>query len=205
MERLQQYRVPVFTAIGALVVAVIVLLAWISPEGSKLSTLRAQQTQLGSQQASLQAEIATLQREKADFGPTCSSLAKYATEIPPAPDVDSFFKQVTALAVSSGDPNTPSISVGGAAGSTQGSSSATPVAIAFTLDGTYGQMSAFLEGLYSFPRMFTISQVTIGAGPGAPVAKPGGAPAASSPGFSLSLDGSIYYSTGPADVCGVSS
>ncbi|HUC35707.1 MAG TPA: type 4a pilus biogenesis protein PilO [Acidimicrobiales bacterium] len=200
-ERLQQYRVPLLTALGAVVVAIVVYLAWISPEGSKLATLRSQQTKLQAQQASLQAEIATLKREKANLGPTCATLTKDVTAIPGAPDVDSFLQQVTALAVSSGDPNTPSISVTQAAGGTGTSAGVTPVAVTFTLGGTYGQMSTFLQGLYSFPRFFTITSLTVGGGP---VAIGGAPPVAATPAYTLSLNGNIYYSSGQQNACAAS-
>jgi hypothetical protein len=104
------------------------------------------------------------------------------------------------LAVSSGDPNTPSISVTEAPGST-GGAGVTPVAVDFTLAGTYGQMSTFLQGLYSFPRLFTISSITISGGP---VAVGGSAPAATTPNYNLVLKGSIYYSTGEQSSCATS-
>jgi Tfp pilus assembly protein PilO len=199
MERLQQYRIPLFTVVGALIVVVVVYLAWLSPEGSKLSTLQAKQTQLQTQQTGLQAEISTLEHEKSELPTTCAALTNDVTEVPGAPDVDSFLQQVTQLAVQSGDPNTPSISVTQATGSTQAVSGATPVAVDFSLAGTYGQMSAFLQGLYSFPRLFTISSVTIGGGTNAVAAS--AAPAAGTMGYTLSLTGNIYYSTGQADAC----
>lgn len=195
---IRKYRLPLFAALGAIVVAVVVYLAWISPEGSKLATLRTQETQLQGQETSLQAEISSLKREKASIGTTCATLTKDVTEVPGAPDVDSFLQQVTALAVASGDPNTPSISVNEAAASTGGATGVTPVAVTFTLSGTYGQMTTFLKGLYSFPRLFTISTITVGGGP---VASGGVAPAAGTPNYTLSLSGNIYYSTGQTNAC----
>ncbi|MGD0321746.1 MAG: type 4a pilus biogenesis protein PilO [Acidimicrobiales bacterium] len=197
MERLREYRAPLFTAVGVVVVALIVYLAWISPEGSKLTSLHTKQTQLQSQQIQLRTEIASLNREKANLGPTCTTLTKNFTEIPGNPNVDSFLQQVTALAVSSGDPNTPSISVTEATGST-GSAGVTPVTVDFTLTGTYGQMSTFLQGLYSFPRLFTISSITISGGP---VAIGGSVPAGAAPNYNLVLKGSVYYSTGEQSAC----
>lgn len=198
MTRLKQYRIPLLTGVGALLVAVVVYMAWIAPEGSKLTSLQTKQTKLQAEQTSLQVELATLKREKENLGTTCAQLTSAINEIPGAPDVDSFFQQVTALAVSSGDPNTPSISVTEAAPTTKGTSGVTPVAVQFTLTGTYGQMSAFLQGLYTFPRFFTITSVTMGGGP---VADGGAAPAASTPDYTLSLSGNIYYSPGQQDDC----
>jgi Tfp pilus assembly protein PilO len=196
MERLRQYQVPLLTALGVVVVALVVYLAWISPEGSNLASLHTKQTHLQNQQIQLRAEIASLNREKANLGPTCAILTKNLTEIPGAPSVDSFLQQVTALAVSSGDPNTPSISVTEATGST--GAGVTPVTVDFTLAGTYGQMSTFLQGLYSFPRLFTISSITISGGP---VAVGGSAPAGTTPNYNLVLKGSIYYFTGEQYAC----
>jgi Tfp pilus assembly protein PilO len=195
MEILSRYRIPLLTAVGALVVVIVVLVAWISPEGTKLSSLRAQQTQLLTQQSHLQAELATLQREKTQVASNCQALTTDLTKIPGVPTVDDFFHQVTALAVAAGDPNTPSISV---TQSAAGSSGVRPVAVDLQLQGTYGQMSAFVHGLDSFPRLFTVTSFTVAGGPlaagGAPI-NPGTA------GYNLNLVGNIFYSTGQTNVC----
>ncbi len=107
MEQLTRYRIPILTAVGALVVAIVVYAAWISPEGGKLSSLHAQQTQLQSQQTHLQTELAALRSDKAHLAANCQQLTTDLTEIPGTPTVDAFFHQVTALAVAAGDPNTP--------------------------------------------------------------------------------------------------
>jgi Tfp pilus assembly protein PilO len=198
MERIMQYRVPLITAVGAVLVAVIVYMAWIAPEGSKLAALRSKETQLQSQQAELDGQIATLKREKEHLGSTCATLTQEVTAVPSAPDVDSFFRQVTALAVASGDPNTPSISVTQATATAKGSGGATPVAVTFSLTGTYGQMSAFLDGLYTFPRFFTINSMQLGGGS---VSNGGAVPAPGTPNYTLTLTGNIYYSSGQQNVC----
>ena len=200
MERLRQYKVPLGTVFGAVLLVIIVYVAWISPEGTKLSSLNAQKTKLHAQEMALQAQLTRLKHEKASLGTTCATLVKDVTQVPEAPEVDSFLHQVTSLAVNSGDPNTPSIGVN-SAGSTSASSGVTPVAVSFTLAGTFGQMSTFLQGLYTFPRLFTISSVTIGGGP---VVNAGAAPSAGTPNYTLTLSGNIYYASVQADVCSVS-
>jgi Tfp pilus assembly protein PilO len=197
MERLQQYRIPIAVAFGTLVLVLAVYVLWISHEGSKLSALNTKQAQLQVEQASLQTRIAGLRREKQDLGPTCAVLAQDLTEVPGTPQVDSFLQQVTALAVSSGDPNTPSISVT-QAGATKAAAGVTSVGVQLTLTGTYGQMSAFLNGLYTFPRLFNISTISIAGGP---VATGGSAPAANTPNFDLSITGDVYYTTGQQNAC----
>jgi len=196
MENLRRFRNTIIIGVGALVVVIVVFMAVISPEGSKLASLSAQQSQLQSQQNRLQAEITTLRSERAHLAGNCQQLTTDIAEIPGKPDVDSFLNQVTALAVDSGDPNTPSISVTQAPAG--GSSGLSAVAVTFTLQGSYGQMSAFLQGLNGFPRLFTVSAIAITGGP---AASGGGAPSAAASGYTLDLTGDIYYSVGREDVC----
>jgi len=198
MEQVRRFRTPILIGAGTIVVAIIVFLVGISPEGAKLTKLHAQQAQLQSQQASLTSTIARLKREKAQMAGNCKKLTTDISEIPGTPDVDSFLRQVTTLAVNSGDPNTPSISVtqAPAGGSTSGGTSA--VAVTFTLTGTYGQMTAFLHGMDQFPRLFTVSTITISGGS---AAQGGGAIDPGTANYTLTLGGNIYYSVGRTDVC----
>ena len=126
----------------------------------------------------------------------CQELTTNLTEIPNAPDVDSFLSQVTDLAVSSGDPSTPTISVTQSAGAAAGGVSA--VSVALTLSGTYGQMMSFLQGLDSFPRLFTVTTIAVNGGS---VVSGGQAVAPSTAGYSLTLSGDIFYSSGQQNVC----
>jgi Tfp pilus assembly protein PilO len=200
MEQLKRFRVSVFIGAGTVVLALIVFAAWISPEGSHLKTLKATETQLQTQETSLQVKIATLKKEKAQLGTDCQQLTTNLTEIPGTPDVDSFLQQVTALAVSSGDPNTPSISVTQATGAA--TAGVTPVVVAMTLEGTYGQMTSFLQGLDTFPRLFTVTSINVTGGS---VATGGQAVNAATAGYTLTMSGDIFYSTGQKDVCAGSS
>ena len=196
MELIKRYRFPILTGVATLVVAVIAYAALISPEGNKLSSLHAQAGQLQSQEGHLQSELAVLRGERAHLASNCEQLTKDLSEVPGTPSVDSFFHQVTALAVASGDPNTPSISVTQAAASAPGGVKA--VAVTLTLQGTFGQMTSFLQGLDSFPRLFTITTISVVGGP---VAIGGGQVPAGASGYNLQLSGNVYYSTGQADVC----
>ena len=207
MEHVRRFRTPILIGVGTVIAAIVVFMAVISPQGNKLSSLHAQQSQLVSRQTTLTAEIATLKREKAQMVVNCRKLTTDIAEIPGTPDVDSFLRQVTALAVASGDPNTPSISVTQApaagtsgAASTAGSSAAgtSAVAVTFTLSGTYGQMNSFIHGLDQFPRLFTVSTITIAGGP---AAQGGGPVDPGTPSYTLTLGGDIYYSLGRQDVC----
>ncbi len=198
MEQLKRFRVPVFIGVGTLVLAIILYAAWISPEGSHLTSLRVKQTQLQAQQASLEVRIATLKKDKAQLVTDCQQLTTDLTEIPGTPSVDSFLQQVTALAVSSGDPNTPSINVTQATGAA-GKSDVTPVTVSLTLDGTYGQMTSFLQGLDSFPRLFTVTTIAVSGGS---VVSGGHAVPPGTTGYTLTMSGDIFYSTsGERNVC----
>jgi Tfp pilus assembly protein PilO len=196
MEQLKRFRIPVITGVATLVLAVIVYAAWISPEGSHLAKLHAMQTQLQAQQTQLQIRIATLRKEKSQLSANCAQLTTDLTEIPGTPSVDSFLQQITHLAVSSGDPNTPTISVNQAVGGDK--AGVTSVQVGLTLQGTYGQMTQFLAGLDSFPRLFTVTSITVAGGP---VVTGGQVVAPTTAGYTLTMSGAIFYSTGQKNVC----
>jgi Tfp pilus assembly protein PilO len=196
MEQLKRFRIPVLIGVGTLVLGLIVYAAVISPEGTHLTKLQAQRTQLQAQEEGLQVRIATLKREKSQLGADCQQLTSDVTEIPGAPDVDSFLQQVSHLAVTSGDPNTPSISVTEAATTPTGG--VVPVTVSMTLVGNYGQMTSFVTGLDSFPRLFTVTQIAVSGGS---VVTGGQTVAPSTAGYTLNLNGNIFYSTGQKNVC----
>jgi Tfp pilus assembly protein PilO len=183
---------------GALVFSLIVYAAWISPEGSHLTKLRAQQTTLQSQQTALELRIATLKKEKSQLGTDCQQLTTDLTAIPATPEVDSFLTQVSSLAQASGDPSTPSISVTQATAGSSASSGVIPVTVTLTLEGTYGQMTAFIQGLDTFPRLFTVTSINVTGGS---IVSGGTALAPSTGGYTLNLSGEIFYSTGQKNVC----
>lgn len=214
MEHVKRFQTPLLTGAGVVVFAIVLFMALISPQGSKLSKLHAQQSDLQTKQSQLQAQIATLKRDKAQMAKNCAALAKALDEIPGTPSVDSFLQQVTALAVASGDPNTPTISVtqasgpgapavaaGSQAAAAPAVAGAIPVQVSLTLDGTYGQMTAFLKGLDSFPRLFTVTAVKVAGGP---IASGGGQVAPGTGGFTLTLTGAVYYATSHQPACGAS-
>ncbi len=197
MDQLKRFRIPLLVAAGAVVVAAVLYLGLVAPQGKKLTNLHASEAKLQAQQAQLQAEIATLKEDKAHMATNCAALAKALSEIPGTPDVSDFLQQVTNLAVQTGNPNTPTISVLQAP-SSSGTEGATPVQVSLTLNGNYGQMVAFIKGLDSFPRLFTVTSIEV---TGAPIASGGGQPAASTAGYDLSLTGAIFYSDGQQNAC----
>ena len=97
--------------------------------------------------------------------------------------------------MAAGDPNTPSISVTDTAGAT---GSVKLVAVDLTLSGTYGQMSAFLHGLDTFPRLFSVTALTVNGGP---LVSGGSAINPATAGYQITLQGDIFYSSGQNNVC----
>ena len=199
METLNRFRTPVLTGVGLVVFTIVIFAALISPQGSKLTKLHAQETQLQGQQTQLVSQLAILRRDKAHMAANCAALANALSQVPGTPSVDSFLQQVTNLAVASGDPNTPTIAVTQAPGGKGASGGVTSVQVSMTLQGTYGQMSAFLKGLDGFPRLFTITSVSITGGP---IAAGGGPINPGTAGYNLNLTGAVYYSLGLANPCG---
>lgn len=201
MEQVKRFRIPLFIGAGAIVVAAVLYLGLVVPQGKKLTNLHASEAKLQAKQGQLQAEIATLKRDKAHMASNCAELAKALTEIPGTPDVSGFLQQVTNLAVQTGNPNTPTISVLQAP-SASGAGGATPVQVSLTLNGNYGQMVAFIKGLDSFPRLFTVTAIDVTGGP---IAAGGGQPDPATAGYNLNLTGAVFYSAGRQNACQSSS
>ncbi|MDE3085816.1 MAG: type 4a pilus biogenesis protein PilO [Acidobacteriota bacterium] len=197
MEQIKRFKIPAAIGAGALVVVGILFMGLIKPQSAKLSGLHDRQTQLQAQQAQLEARIATLKHDKARMAANCAALEKALAEIPGTPDVAAFLQQVTALAVASGDPNTPTISVLQASKG-QSVGGATPVQVSLTLNGNYGQMTSFMKGLDSFPRLFTVTNISVTGGV---IASSGGAVNPGTSGYVLSMTGAVYYATGRKDAC----
>jgi Tfp pilus assembly protein PilO len=239
---MKEYRIPLMIGVGALVAALLIWALLVSPQNSKLSSLQAQEVTLQTQQTSLQVKLASLKSEQQKLSSNCADLQRIATEIPSVQsptDIDaeesSFESQFNALTSSAGVTLTQFSGFAGATGaagttstttaSTTGSGTTTTdgvVAVPTTLavTGNYGQMSAFIEGLDSFPRLFVIQSfvlslgTTVAASGSASAtsavsssASPlwiGGTPTSASAGpYSLGITGSIYYTSTPSalDTC----
>ncbi len=225
-DTVKEYRNPILIGVGALVIALLIYSLFISHQTSKLSSLQAQETQLQTQQTQLQTQLATLESEKQKLPSKCADLAKISTQIPTvqnagdlAAEQSSFYNQLTALVGTSGTA-IPTFAWGTAttgttapsAGAPATSSGVVPVPVSMTITGNFGQMSAFVGGLDSFPRLFVIQTFTLAYGTSAggsaaasggtsnaasaPPLWVGGVPTAPTAGpYTLSISGSIYYTT----------
>jgi Tfp pilus assembly protein PilO len=229
MNTLQEYRRPLLVGVIALVVAILVYALLIAPQSSKLSSLDNQAIQLQTQETALQAKLTSLQRAKQQLPANCADLRKIAAQIPSvktpgdiAAEESSFETQMNALLAQTGASIVsfsgfapPTTATAPAAGSAP-TDGVVPIPLTLTVTGTYGQMSAFVSQLDTFPRLFVIQKFTLslgsgsGSGSGSATATPtagasggnplwvGGTatPAAAGP-YSLALAGSIYYTTSP--------
>ncbi len=233
MNTVREYRMPLIIGAGALVAVLLLWTILVAPQNSKLSSLKTQETQLQSQQVALQAKLASLQAEGQHLSSSCADLQKITTQIPSVQtptDVDaeesSFESQFNTLAGSSGvtltqfsgfAPATGTAASAAPATSAAGASTAgvvagvTPVPTTLAVTGNYGQISAFVNGMDNFPRLFVIQHFSLqygtaaGSSDSAGSASTGGTPlwvggtptAASAGPYSLSITGSIYYTSTP--------
>jgi Tfp pilus assembly protein PilO len=239
MNEVREYRIPLFMAGGALVVALLLWAVLISPQNSKLSSLKTQEGQLQQQQATLTAKLASLKTEQQKLSSSCADLQKIATQIPSVQsptDVDaeesSFENQFNQLTAASGVALTQFSGFAPATTAqttpSTGTPAATPadvVAVPTTLavTGNYGQVETFINGLDVFPRLFVIQTFDLAYGTGAAAASSSGsatgtggstagqtplwtggqATAAGAGPYTLTIDGSIYYTSSPSalDAC----
>ncbi|MGP0107346.1 MAG: hypothetical protein ACLPR9_00510 [Acidimicrobiales bacterium] len=192
MNTVREYRMPLLIGAGGLVVAVLLWAILVSPQNSKLSSLKTQQTQLQTQQATLQAKLDALKSEKQQLSGRCADLQKIATQIPTvqsptdiAAEESTFESQFNGLASTSGvnlvafsgfapatttagtaAAATPAVGTpaGGtpAGGATTGDVTAVPTTLSVT--GNYGQMVSFINGLDTFPRLFVIQKFVLAYG-----------------------------------------
>jgi Tfp pilus assembly protein PilO len=177
MKSIREYRTPLMIAGGALVVALILWLALIAPQNSKLSSLQNQSVTLQTQEASLQARLAALQSEGQKLSSNCADLQKISTQIPSVTtpndinaEESSFENQFNVLLGTTGvtlaqfSGFTPATATAGAASATT-TAGVTAVPTTLTIQGNYGQVTAFINGLDSFPRLFVIQKFVLANGP----------------------------------------
>jgi Tfp pilus assembly protein PilO len=241
----KEFRIPLMIGVGALLAALLIWALVVSPQTSKLKSLQAQETTLQTQQTTLQVKLASLKTEQQKLSGNCADLQKISTQIPSVQsptDIDaeesSFESQFNALTSSAGVTLTQFSGFAGATGAsattpttTASTSGSTPtssddvVAVPTTLavTGNYGQMSAFVKGLDTFPRLFVIQNFVLSLGTTvATSSSSGSSSGGSSTGsstsplwvggtstsatagpYALGITGSIYYTSTPSalDAC----
>ena len=247
MNTVKEYQKPILVGVVGVVVAIMLYALLVAPQSSKLSSLNTQKTQLAAQQQQLQVKLTSLQKDKQQLPTKCASLQKITLQIPSvlnpgdlAAEQSTFYNQLTALVGSSGTsipsfawtgntaaPGTTPATTPPAAGATPVTSGVVPVPVKMHITGNFAQMSAFIAGLDSFPRLFVIQTFTLAIGPsatGTGSTSPSSASAASAASgsgstpplwvgqtptsgsngpYGLDLVGSIYYTATPSalDAC----
>ncbi len=244
-DTVKEYRIPLMIGAGGLVLALLIWALLVSPQNSKLSSLQAKETTLQTQATGLQIKLASLKTEQQKLSSSCADLQKIATQIPSVQsptDIDaeesSFESQFNALTSSSGvtltefsgfspASSTTSTTTGTAGTPASSTNGVVPVPTTLAVTGNYGQMTAFVNGLDRFPRLFVIQNFVLAFGANAALNAPssssssgssgsstesagasplwvGGTPTAASAGpYSLAINGSIYYTSTPnaLDAC----
>ena len=241
MNAVKQYRNPLIIAGGALIIALLLWVVLVSPQNSKLASLQAQSVTLQGQETAIQAKLAALQSEGQKLSSNCTDLQKISAQIPSVQtptdinaEESSFESQFNDLAASSGvtlaqfSGFAPAGASAAAAQPTTAGSSTTPAGVTavpttITVQGDFAQMTSFINGLDSFPRLFIIQKLTLaygaatsgstasagsssssGAAPassasasGPPLWVGGQATAPTNGPYNLQVTGSIYYTSTP--------
>ncbi len=232
MNTIREYRMPLLIAGGALVVAILLWVVLISPQNAKVASLKVETEQLQVQESTLQARLTALQSEGQKLSSNCADLEKITTEIPSVQsptDLDaeesSFEVQFNDLAASSGVSLAQFSGFAPAAASAARPTAGVPatagvtaVPTTLTVQGNYGQITAFVNGLDNFPRLFVIQNFVLAFGAASTSASGGsssssatGAASATQPPlwvggqqtspsngpYNLQITGSIYYTSEP--------
>jgi hypothetical protein len=200
MDQLRRFLWPLAIGGAALIIALITLSGWILPEGHKVSSANAERATLLAQQTTLQAQISALEHESAREPQDCSDLRQDLTLVPGSPTVDLFLHQISQLATNSGTA-TPSVNItsSGTPGAGSSAGGADSVGIQLQVSGTYQQALNFLNGLdnvHSLQRLYSVSSITLSGG-----AVSGSTATAATAAYTLTLSGSIYYSSTNQAVC----
>jgi Tfp pilus assembly protein PilO len=171
----------VLIATGTVIVLLIVWwFAWMSPEGTKLTSVQQQVTSDQSMVTQLNAELRALQAEKQLVLQELPYLKKVTTAIPPTVDPPGIVDQLYTLAVKTGcklgsvsttNTTTPSATAGLAT-----------IPVSFTVSGAHRSIFTFLTDFYTLQRLITINTVSL-------------SPAGTSPNILAIGDGQQYTMT----------
>ncbi len=208
---MERFKFPLISAGIVVVVLLVAYMAWISPEGSKLSKLNTQEATLTSQEQGLSADIAHLRVEGGHLVANCTHLSERVAQIPVAPDEGAFLTQIDALATSTGTSlpgytfSLPSATSG--APTTSASTTMPSITVTLNFSGTYSQVTAFLNGLDKLGRLYAVQSYSLKqpnqssvSSSGTPIILP-----ASAISYEVTLVGNIYYNPTQKDVCAKSS
>ena len=158
-------------AVVAVLVAVIWLVAFFLPQGSKLSSLSSQDQKLQAEKTSLQAQLHALQTTQKATAKLESLKKTYSALVPSAPDTFPYYTQIGKVVAGSGAILTAVTITTLSGGAANGAVTEIPVSL--TVTGSYDQILKLLTAIYAMPRLTTISSITLnGGGPNTTRATP---------------------------------
>jgi len=157
--KLLRQRKVVISAVIALFVILIWLVAVFNPEGHKLAGVNSQVQQAQTQQLALQARLARLRHYTKESAQFIALGQRLSAAVPATTDVYDYITAISNAAQSSG---VKVSSLNPAVPSTGGNVSIIPVTV--TASGNYAQTLAFVKALDALPRLTIISQLSITGG-----------------------------------------
>lgn len=150
-------------AIGiSLVVVLVWLLAYFLPQGKQLSKYQAQRQHLQAEETALQAKLRELRATSKATPQLLQLQAKYGAAVPASADMYTYISQMSATVAQAGVnlvSMTPSSS-----GSPVTGTSLESYPVTVVVSGTYNNTLAFLQDLYTMPRLTVVSGLTIAGG-----------------------------------------
>ncbi|MGH9169675.1 MAG: type 4a pilus biogenesis protein PilO [Acidimicrobiales bacterium] len=147
------------TVAATIIVAIIWYFAWMSPEGNKLSTEQAQESQLHTQLQQEKQVLAEYRTNQENLGTYNKLLGTFSTAVPPSEEAGPLATEIAALANSTGVDLTAlgvpptATALTNSSGTDSGLYS---VAVSIDVSGKWSQCMKFLNGIYTFPRLITV-------------------------------------------------
>ena len=146
---------------GSMVVVLVLALgwwfAWMSPEGAKLASVRAEQARQQQTEVSLTSELTMLRADATRVRLASPFLARFGRAIPALPDAPSIVEQVYQLAVQD-NVTLQSITDDSVVSAGLGYST---IPVSMSVAGGHDALLAFVAGLYQLPRLLTIQTLDL--------------------------------------------
>ena len=159
-------RPVVITIVLGLVVVIVWLLAYFLPQGSKISSLDAQQKTVRQMVALGNAKVARLKHTYQHATELQTMDATLRAYVPTTPDIfktTANFTSSLSAAVTAAQMTLTSVSPGGAAAPIS-KSTFTTIPVSLTVKGTYDHLLSLITSIYSLPRLSIIDSVSITGG-----------------------------------------
>jgi type IV pilus assembly protein PilO len=150
------------TIVGVLVIALIWWFAWMSPEGSKLTSVNHQAQTAQIEISQLNTTVASLKAQSADLQQILPYLAHFEVAIPNLPESGILTEQLFQLSRQTGVFISNLNDAQVIAGTTSTGYSTIPVSI--VLSGSRNGILNFIADIYKMPRLVTLQAVTLTPG-----------------------------------------